>query len=152
MIQPGHNFAYVTTAQLSWNVQICGLIGSMQSWLLQSEFSQEFVYELINSLWNGFQILTLPSWLAKFGLPLQQCVVPRDLGLVMARGTSPHYWCPWEVTLIWPQQTAQKHTLPHFCHTCVCLFTRQYCLHVILCRYDDTWTILFHKQTGVSMV
>ena len=52
MIRSGHNFAHVTTAQLSWHVQKYGLIKVFKSWLKQKEFSQNFNYEIINSLWN----------------------------------------------------------------------------------------------------
>ena len=52
MIRSGHNFAHVMTAELSWHVQICGLISSLESWWKQREFSLYFNDQLTNSLWN----------------------------------------------------------------------------------------------------
>ena len=48
-----HNCAHVMTAQLSWHVQICDLIESSEMKLELKEFSQDFDYKLVNSLWNG---------------------------------------------------------------------------------------------------
>ena len=53
IIRSGHNFVYAMTAQLSWHMQNCDLIGSLESKLEQNKFAQDFSYELINSLWNG---------------------------------------------------------------------------------------------------
>ena len=53
MIQSGHNFAHAMTAQLSWHVQNCDLIGWLESKLWQKKFAQKFRYELINIWWNG---------------------------------------------------------------------------------------------------
>ena len=55
IIWSGHNFAHVTTAELSWHVQFCDLTGPLESKLEQKLFSQNFNYQLINDLWNGFQ-------------------------------------------------------------------------------------------------
>ena len=55
IIQLSHIFAHVMSAELSWNVQICDLIGLLE-WELQcKQFFKDSIYELINSLWNGFQ-------------------------------------------------------------------------------------------------
>ena len=48
MIQSGQNFAHVTTAKLSWHVQNCGLVGSIEWKLQQKEYSQDFYSELIS--------------------------------------------------------------------------------------------------------
>ena len=53
MIRSGHNFAHVTTAELSWHVQIYGLIGWLELQPKQIEFSQDFNYELLCPVWNG---------------------------------------------------------------------------------------------------
>ena len=50
--QAGHNFAHFTTAELSWNEQICDVTGSFDSLLKQENF---FTYELLNGSWNGSQ-------------------------------------------------------------------------------------------------
>ena len=39
-----HKFAHATAAMLPWHVQICDLIGSLESKLEQKEFSQNFHY------------------------------------------------------------------------------------------------------------
>ena len=49
-IRSGNNFAHATTAKLSWHMQNCELIGSIESKLKQNEFSQDFNYEPINCL------------------------------------------------------------------------------------------------------
>ena len=56
MICSGHNFAHAMTAQLSWHVQICDLIGSLHSKLKWKNF-QDFSLKFINPLWNGSQAL-----------------------------------------------------------------------------------------------
>ena len=38
----GHNFAHVMTTELSWHVQINDLIESLESWLVQREFMEDF--------------------------------------------------------------------------------------------------------------
>ena len=53
MVQSGHNFAHVTTAKLSWPVQICDLIGSLESKLEPKEFSKDFSHEIINIVETG---------------------------------------------------------------------------------------------------
>ena len=40
MIQSGHNFAHVTTAELSWHVQNCDLIRSLEWKLQQTEINE----------------------------------------------------------------------------------------------------------------
>ena len=53
MTQSSHNFADVTTAELSWHVQNCHPIGSSESKLQQTKFPQVFNHELILwTLWN----------------------------------------------------------------------------------------------------
>ena len=46
MVQSSHNFAHAMTAQLSWHVQTCDMIGSIQLKLKQYEFSQDFNFKL----------------------------------------------------------------------------------------------------------
>ena len=58
MIRSGHSFARVTTAELSWHVQIYDLIASLQLWLKQRMFSQDFIYEFINPYWKGSEVST----------------------------------------------------------------------------------------------
>ena len=54
MMQPGLNFAHVTTAQLSWHVQNLDLVGS--SFLQKARhILQDLEYVLINYLWNWSQ-------------------------------------------------------------------------------------------------
>ena len=48
-----HNFAHATTAELSWHVQHCDLIGSLESKWKQKQLSQHFSFELKNLSWNG---------------------------------------------------------------------------------------------------
>ena len=48
IIQSSHNFAHAMTAELSWHVQNCNLIGSLEWKLEQIKFSQDFNYELMN--------------------------------------------------------------------------------------------------------
>ena len=52
MILTGHNFARVTTAELSWHVQSCDPLAAFQLKSEQKEFTQDFNYELINHLWD----------------------------------------------------------------------------------------------------
>ena len=49
IIQSGHNFVHVTTAELSWHVQSCGLCGSWKSLLQQREYLQGFACNLIEN-------------------------------------------------------------------------------------------------------
>ena len=52
----GHNFAHAMTAELSWHVQICDLIGLLEwklNMLTQKEISQDLDQELINPRWIG---------------------------------------------------------------------------------------------------
>ena len=55
-IRLGHYFLHAATTQLSWHVQNCGLIRSLGSKLIKTnftkEFSQDLDHELINHLWN----------------------------------------------------------------------------------------------------
>ena len=44
MIRSDHNFAHVTTAELSWHVQNCDPIGSSESESTQREFQQDFFF------------------------------------------------------------------------------------------------------------
>ena len=53
MIQSGHKFAHVTTAQLSWHVQNCDLVSYLFIKQKQHDFLQDLGYELINLSWNG---------------------------------------------------------------------------------------------------
>ena len=46
MIQSGHDFAHVTTAELSWHVQNCDLIGLLLLQLEQKEFWWDFRHGL----------------------------------------------------------------------------------------------------------
>ena len=55
MIQSGQNFAHATTAQLSWHVQNCDLIRSLESPLKVKEILWDFNYELINWELHGLQ-------------------------------------------------------------------------------------------------
>ena len=57
-IESGRKFAQFTTAQLSWTVQLCDLIGTLESWLQHTEFLQDFSFELINPLCNESLIST----------------------------------------------------------------------------------------------
>ena len=50
IIQSSHNFAHVTTAELSWHVQNFDLIGPGGRKLEQTELLQDFKYELLKSL------------------------------------------------------------------------------------------------------
>ena len=52
----GHNFAYATTAELSWHVHNCNLIRSLEPKSKQNQFSQDFHYGLLNHFWNWSQI------------------------------------------------------------------------------------------------
>ena len=67
MIQSGYNFAHVTTAQLSWHVQNCDLIGSLESELKQKRFSQNLNYEFITvyEMALGWQVVSIGhvNWL-----------------------------------------------------------------------------------------
>ena len=49
MISSGHTFAHGTTAQLSWHVQNCDLVGSPLSKLEQNDFSQDSVASSLNN-------------------------------------------------------------------------------------------------------
>ena len=51
----GHSFAHDMTAELSWHVQICGLITSISSRLEQKEFSWDLSYKLM------FDCVIVPS-------------------------------------------------------------------------------------------
>ena len=53
IIKSGHKFAHVTTAMLSWHVQIFDLTGLFGSYLKTKLISQDFSYELINPSWDG---------------------------------------------------------------------------------------------------
>ena len=53
MIQPCHNFAHATTAQLSWHVQNCDMIESSFSTSDWNIFLQDLDNELMNPLWDG---------------------------------------------------------------------------------------------------
>ena len=59
MIRSGHNSAHVTTAELSWHVQICDLIESLELILQQRQFEQVFSYELASTLWNRPQVVNV---------------------------------------------------------------------------------------------
>ena len=48
--QSSHNFAHVTTAQLSWYVQNCDLIGPVGRKFEHTELLQDFKYQLLKSL------------------------------------------------------------------------------------------------------
>ena len=50
---PGHKFAHVVIAQLSWHVQSRGLIWTLCFTLEQHVISQNLDYGFINYLWNG---------------------------------------------------------------------------------------------------
>ena len=51
--QSGHNFAHVTTAELSWHVQIGDQIGSLE-WTFQGKMNfHKINHKLPNPLWNG---------------------------------------------------------------------------------------------------
>ena len=50
-----HNFAHATTAQLSWHVQNCDMIGASKYQLEEKELSQNLNYELIKHWWNRSQ-------------------------------------------------------------------------------------------------
>ena len=52
MIWSGHNFAHVTTAELSWHVRNHDMIRSLKSKLEQNEIFRKFNYELIDCLWK----------------------------------------------------------------------------------------------------
>ena len=54
MNEVSHKFPHVTTAQLPWYVQICDLSGSSASKLQWGEFSLDFIYKLINTLYDRF--------------------------------------------------------------------------------------------------
>ena len=47
MMGSGHQFAYGTTAQLSWHVQNCGLISKLFVNVEQNEFSRDLNHELM---------------------------------------------------------------------------------------------------------
>ena len=53
MIRSCHNFTHATTAELSWHVQSCDMIGTLDSKLEQNVCLQYFDCELINASWNG---------------------------------------------------------------------------------------------------
>ena len=53
VIQSSNNFTDATTVKLSWRVQICDFITSLESKLEQKEFSKDFNYEVNKHLWNG---------------------------------------------------------------------------------------------------
>ena len=59
--QSGHNFVHATTAELSWHVQNCDLIWGMESTFGQMWLSQDFSYELIDSLWKRLQVYRMCS-------------------------------------------------------------------------------------------
>ena len=48
-----HNIAHAMTAELSWHVQNCVLIESLNSKLKQIKLREDNFYKLINHLWNG---------------------------------------------------------------------------------------------------
>ena len=54
-IHSHHNFAHVTTSQLSWHVRHYDLIGWLFFMQDYHEYLWDFDYEFINSLWNGSQ-------------------------------------------------------------------------------------------------
>ena len=54
--QSDHDFAHVTTAQLSWHVQNCDLSWSLFFKLERSVILQNLKHGLINSLWNEPQV------------------------------------------------------------------------------------------------
>ena len=58
IIRSGHNFALVTTAELSWHVQNCDLIESLESKLVIKRICKHLGYELLTPLWNGPQVVT----------------------------------------------------------------------------------------------
>ena len=65
MTQSGHNFAHVMTAQLSWHVQNCDLIGSMQTKLKYKLNKKKFRKISVMSSWSvcemwGSYIACLP--------------------------------------------------------------------------------------------
>ena len=51
-----HNFTHVTTAQLSWHVQNCDLIGWLESILEKRKLAKDFSYRLMNHRWHGHLI------------------------------------------------------------------------------------------------
>ena len=51
LIRSGHNFAFVTTAQLSWHVLSYVLTSSLESWLKQKEFLYDFILEFLRLTW-----------------------------------------------------------------------------------------------------
>ena len=53
MIRLVHILAHVTTCELSWHVQNCDLIGSLELQLEQNEHEWGFSYELLNCLQNA---------------------------------------------------------------------------------------------------
>ena len=55
LMQSRHNFAHVTTAELSWHAQNCDLIDFLNSELGRNEHVQDFSYRPLNILWNGSQ-------------------------------------------------------------------------------------------------
>ena len=57
MIQSGHNYAHAMTAELSWHVQNCDLLGSIELKSEQKEFSRNSNYHLMNCLWNGPEVI-----------------------------------------------------------------------------------------------
>ena len=62
MMQPGHEFAHVTTALLSWHVQNYVLVRSLFFTKSNTIFFQDLDYELINCLWHGSSDHANPSW------------------------------------------------------------------------------------------
>ena len=64
-------FAHATTAQLSWHVQNCDLIASLEWKLYQNEFSRDFSKELINHCEMCPWIIQLTPWMMAARLGLQ---------------------------------------------------------------------------------
>ena len=56
MVQSDDNFAHVTTAELSWHVQNCHMIGSIHFMLEHYAFLRDLDEELMKLLWNGWQL------------------------------------------------------------------------------------------------
>ena len=56
MVKSDHNFAHVTTAELSWHVQNCDMLWSLSFKSKQPKYLWDINHELINSLLNGPRI------------------------------------------------------------------------------------------------
>ena len=113
MIQSGHNYAHVMTAQLSWHVQNYDLNAFFVNTLQQPVFYFDLDYHNINPSWNGNRdttgLLSHPLCpLTRKWPATERCQLTRIHHIVNSSQASFIITGPWP--WVTPPQTCNRHT------------------------------------------